>query len=107
VISDDIRALAGVSPGQTVVNVATTDTPLVPQSPSRVCLIIGAPPTNRVTLTWSGAAVLDQGVTLYPAQPPLVLTAQEHGALCTGAVRAISATLAQNVAYTETVKALG
>lgn len=82
---------------QSTVNVATTTTSLVPAAPNRVALIISAPLTNRFTISLLTAAVLDQGVTLYPAGRTLSLNIHDHGDIVTRAWAAISATAAQNV----------
>lgn len=53
--------------------IATTDTLLVGPNPRRVAIVISGPPTNRFTVSFGGAAVLDQGITQYPLAAPLVL----------------------------------
>lgn len=85
---------------QTTVNVTSgTAVALIPASPNRVALIVSAPPTNRFTLSLLGTAVLDQGVTLYPADPPLMFHVRDHGDIVTRAWSAISATASQNVTF--------
>lgn len=39
----------------------------------RKAVIISAPVTNRITLSFGGPAVLDKGINLYPGSSPLVL----------------------------------
>lgn len=79
------------------VNVGTSGTLLVPRDEARLALIIGCPQTNRITLGQRSNVVLDEGVTLYPAGPPLVLSLREHGGLVKGPIYAISAVGAQDV----------
>lgn len=56
-----------------------SSTVLAGPNPSRKALLISAPPTNRFTLSFGADAVLDQGITLYPAGPPLQLLAEDWG----------------------------
>lgn len=87
----------------TSVAVDVTEGALVPQNELRRALIINAPLTNRITLSWAGAAVADQGIVLYPGQWPLVLTRHEHGAMVSQAMRAISDTALQTVTFAEEI----
>jgi hypothetical protein len=99
---EDIR-LGRRSPGrQVIVSVATSDGAFVPYAPDRTSLIVQAPLTNRITLSFADPAVADQGIVLYPQGTPLVLDVQHHGALVHGPIRAISDTAAQTVAWWET-----
>jgi hypothetical protein len=52
---------------------------LVPPNPKRVGLILSSPPTNRFTISMGGTAVLDQGITLYPTNDPLLFSAGDWG----------------------------
>lgn len=83
------------------VSVDTADSPLLGSNPRRVGLIFSAPPTNRFTLSFGGTAVLDQGLTLYPAGNPLVLPTCTIGGSLSESIRAISAVAAQNVSGIE------
>lgn len=73
-----------------VATIAITDSAFIGPDPHRICLIIPAPLTNRITLAWGEAAVLDLGITLYPTNPPLVLTLKHHGELVRYPIRAIT-----------------
>jgi hypothetical protein len=86
---------------QVKVNVGLTSTPLVAQSDKRVALVIGAPLTNRITLSWFNPAVLDEGITIYPTQWPVILTLQDVGAMIMNPIWAVSAVAAQDVNFIE------
>lgn len=93
-------------PGKVNMNripVDVTEGPFVMSDERRRVLIITAPETNRVTLTWGTDAHLDLGITLYPGGQPLVLDRNTHGAMVTQAMRAISATALQTLTYAEEV----
>lgn len=87
----------------TSVSVDVADSPLVPSNERRRSLVVNAPLTNRITLTWDSIAVADSGIVLYPGQWPLVLSRHEHGAMVTQAMRAISDTAAQTVTFAEEI----
>lgn len=82
---------------QDTVNVATTSTSLLSAASNRTAILVSAPPTNRVTLSLTGSATLDQGLTLYPSGAVLALTKRDHGDIVTRAWNAISSTAAQNI----------
>lgn len=83
---------------QRSVVIGTSDTQLLGPNARRVGLILSAPPTNRITIQFGDSpAVLDQGITLYPAGPPLVLMDGASAQWAREGVRAISAVAAQNV----------
>lgn len=85
---------------QTTTNVSNSaSTALIPAATNRSVLIVNAPQTNRFTISLLGTAVLDQGITLYPTEAPLILTAAQHGDIVTRAWSAISGTAAQNVTF--------
>lgn len=64
---------------RTVAIQAAASTQLAGPNERRRGILISAPPTNRVTLSFAGAAVLDQGITIYPAGNPLYLTTDVFG----------------------------
>lgn len=70
---------AVLSRDQRSVSVGTTSTVLLGGNPRRWALLIGAPNANRISLDFQRAAVLDQGITLYPSGPPLLLTHADFG----------------------------
>jgi hypothetical protein len=82
---------------QRTVSVGTTDSPLLGPNPQRKAIIFVAPATNRYTVSFTGAAVLDQGLTIYPGQPPMNLDRDVYGDAFIEEVRAISAGVAQIV----------
>jgi hypothetical protein len=87
---------------QTTINVPSAASgPLVPPSPYRKGLMIVSGNTNRFTISQSLVAVLDQGITLYPTDRPIVLTEHEHGEMVKRAWQAISAAAPQNVTFFE------
>jgi hypothetical protein len=100
---EDVRIGRQAVGNQSTVNVQTTVTPLVPQVEDRVALIISAPQTNRITLTFDPVGTLDNGITLYPTQPPLYLTVDRFGRLVQGPIFCVSATGAQNISYWESI----
>jgi len=71
-------------------SVLLTDTELLGPNPKRFALMIGSPVANRVTLSFGGPAVLDQGVNLYAGGPPLFLVWDHLGNSMREEVRAIS-----------------
>lgn len=98
---DGLQTARKTTSSQQTVSVGTSSGSLTLAAPNRVAIIIGAPPTNRFTLSLQTTAVLDQGITLYPTQEPLILTVEEHGDLVTRAWTAISATASQSVSVIE------
>jgi len=89
------------SSAQQTINVGTSSTVFLGEAPGRVAIIVSAPNTNRFTLSLTTTAVLDQGITLYAGNQPLILAVADHGDLVTRAWSAISATGAQNVTVIE------
>lgn len=94
-VSEDLMVAKHSNSSLYSVSVGLTDTAVVPQDDRRIALIISAPLTNRVSLNWEGAAILDAGITLYPGGPPLVLSLREHGAVVCKQLRAITVVGAQ------------
>jgi hypothetical protein len=89
------------------VNIATTDTQLAGPNPRRRGLMISSPPTNRITVSFGDtAAVLDQGITLYPGNPPLLLEVGMWGDSITEGIRCISAVGAQNISIVDLMHGL-
>lgn len=86
---------------QTVSVSNAASTPLVRENNKRTRLIISAPPTNRFTISFGQDAVLDQGITVYPATLPLVIDEQGYGCCIKKQINAISAVGTQNVTYVE------
>lgn len=87
---------------QSAISVGTSSGFLLSPSPNRVALIFSAPLTNRFTVSLAfPTAVLDQGITLYPAGNPVTLTVEEHGDIVTRAWAAISATASQTATVIE------
>ena len=64
---------------QRSVSVGVTDSPLAPINGHRYAILLSAPSTNRYTISLTGPAVLDQGITIYPGQPSLKLDSIEFG----------------------------
>ena len=60
-------------------------------------MLITAPPTNRFTIEIDGLAILDDGITMYPADPPLLLKIVDLGTAIQQPIQAISAVAAQRV----------
>lgn len=82
--------------------VGITDSPLLGPNPYRVGLIISAPLTNRFTISFDGvAAVLDQGITIYPGSNPFFLPPDPRQCWLTESIRAISAVAGQVVNIVE------
>lgn len=86
---------------ESVVNVGLTSTTVIGPSATRIGLMFTSPPTNRITLTTVGAAVLDQGLTLNPGQGPVTLNYAWHGELVRKGWRGITTVGAQNLAVFE------
>lgn len=79
----------------------TTSTQLLGPQDRRFSLIISAPASNRITLSFLGAAVLDEGITLHPGGPPLVLEWDTLGGSITASIQAIAAIAAQTIGVVE------
>lgn len=87
------------------VTVGTASTQLLGPNPRRVGVIVSSPPTNAITLSWAGAAVLNEGVTLFPADSPWAMYSYQIGSALGQPVFAISDVAGQNVAVTEIIAA--
>lgn len=79
------------------ISVGTTSTQILGPNPRRWGLLIGSPLTNRVTLSPRLAAVLDNGITLYPTNAPLYLTFGHIGESIREDIYAIAVTAAQTI----------
>lgn len=101
--TDDRYPFDKLSAATVRVTVTTADSAFVPHNPRRISLIVTAPPTNRFSLAFKTTAVLDQGVTMYPTNSPLVISGKDAGVDCKGEIRAISAVGNQVVTYVETI----
>jgi hypothetical protein len=86
---------------ENVVTIQTTDSPLVAPSPRRRGLLFIPPLTNRYTVSTNPVATLDQGITLYPGQVPVLLAGEDYGDLAQRAWHGISAVAAQAVTFYE------
>ena len=71
----------------------------------RRAVIINAPPVNRVTISLTNSAVLDQGITLYPGGQPFQITTGNVGRALEGPISAISAVAPQNVTIIDVMDA--
>ena len=87
---------------QRKINVALTTTSFLEESSDRVGLIINAPLTDYFTISLEETAILNEGITLYAGNEPLILTLAEHGQLVTLSWSAISSMSAQDVTVIET-----
>lgn len=54
---------------------------LVEANPNRIGLFIYPTRIRRFTISLEDTALLDQGITLYPGNKPLLLTREKHGEL--------------------------
>jgi hypothetical protein len=87
---------------QITVTAGATDTLLIGSNPSRKSLIVSAPPTNRITLSFgSGPAVLDSGINLNPGSQSLKLGYEDIGDAIIEEVHVISAVAAQTIGAVE------
>lgn len=77
--------------------IGTTDTSLIGTNPKRTGVLIVAPSSNRISISLTGPAVLDQGLTIYPSNLPMHLRHEDFGDSLCNEIRAISALAAQNV----------
>ena len=89
-ISDDMRAMQTSQSSLVTASIGVADTAFLSADANRISIIISAPSTNRCTINFEGAAVLDQGITLYPGGPPLSLNLTQHGGIVKKQCRAIS-----------------
>lgn len=81
--------------------IATTDSQLLGPNPNRHSLLISSGLSNRFTISFGDAAVLDKDITIYPGQAPLILRYDDFGGAITEEIRAISAGAAQFVSVVE------
>lgn len=88
---------------KTVLVPAASAVNLLGPSPYRVAVILSAPTVNRITLSFDASAVLDSGITLYPAQSPLELYREFIGSALEQPISAISAVADQLVGITEVI----
>ena len=100
---DDMPDVSGGNAIMTPVTVTTTGNPVLTNSPNRRALVIPAPLTNRITYGYGSIPVLDQGLTMYPNQIPIILDRSTHGALVTRELFAISAVASQVVGLIEEI----
>jgi hypothetical protein len=81
--------------------VTTSSGLLVSVNPRRWALVISAPLTSRITLDFGGPAVLDQGIVLYPATLPLLLSSEHIGEGLKEDIFAIGAVGSQTIGWME------
>ena len=86
---------------RTVSALAAGSVPLVGTNPRRRALVVSCPPTNRFTINIGAVAVLDQGITLYPTDPPYEFTREVYGDAIEESLTVISGVADQNVTYVE------
>lgn len=70
-------------------------------NPQRIAAIFVAPATNRYTIGFAQAAVLDQGLTIPPATQAFAMTKAEYGSLIEHPFTAISAVADQTIQIIE------
>ena len=87
---------------QRKINVDTTSTLLLEESTDRISIIVNSPASFKFTMSLASTAVLDEGISVYLNNRPIILTLAEHGQLVTLAWTAISETSAQDVTIIET-----
>lgn len=80
---EDIRIGREGKSTQYHVNVDVASSPFIEANKQRTCLIISRPVTNYFTISFYDAAVLDQGINIYPGGNPFILNIQQHGSLVT------------------------
>ncbi|MBI4819466.1 MAG: hypothetical protein HY791_24555 [Deltaproteobacteria bacterium] len=73
---------------------------IVEAAADRVLLIVNAPVSNQITISTSSAAVDDQGIVIFSAAMPLILTRATHGELVTRGWTAIYAGTSVSVTVT-------
>jgi hypothetical protein len=71
------------------VAVGNADQSIIGPNARRQALIICAPATGRLSLNFSGPAVLDSGITLHASTNPIILTHDDLGSMIGNDVRAI------------------
>lgn len=78
---------------QSTISVGTSAASFLPSAADRVGLIVSSPTTNRITLSLypDTELAINQGLTLHPGMPPLMLTRAQYGDLVTRAWTAIGA----------------
>lgn len=86
---------------QRVVNVGTTNTPLVSAAQKRIGLRFIPGAANRYTVSFDIPSVLDQGLTINPGDGPVDILFEFLGNAVQRAWQAISAISAQNVTFYE------
>lgn len=93
----------GLNPLSVVV--ATTSTSLIGPNPHRTALIISSGLTNRFSVAFGVAAILDSGLTIRPGVNPIILSRDVLGDAITQAVTAIFAAVGEVVAVLEVLTA--
>jgi hypothetical protein len=88
---EDIRIARETKSTQDERTVNTTSGLLVPQDRNRYSLVISAPATNTVTLSFRNPATLLAGIQLKSTDSPLTLTLEKHGEIVTRAIYGIVA----------------
>lgn len=91
---EDVRLMRQSKTVDNTVAIATSSVVLAPANRKRIALLISAPTTVRITLSFKDTAVLDQGINLYPTNVPLHLTLEKHGQIVQRKITAIGAALA-------------
>lgn len=76
---------------------------LVPANKDRYTLIISAPETNPLWLTWEPAAAAGTGIRIAAGSPPVMLSIQEHGALVRGPIYASIPLGAETITFAESI----
>lgn len=99
---EDVRIGRKSTAGETIKSVSQTSSMLVGQSPKRIALLISAPNTGYITISFNGPVVSGSGIIINALGPPLSLNIHDHGAIIKKEIYVIHSATTTNVGVWET-----
>lgn len=85
------------------ISVLTTKVVLVAENRDRYAVIISAPTTNPLFVSWENDLGVTTGIRLAAGTSPLILTIQQHGRLVQGPIYASAPAGAESIHVAESV----
>lgn len=99
---EDVRIGRKSTAGESIKSVSQTSSMLLPQSPKRTAIIISAPTTGYITLSFNGPVVSGSGIIINALDTPLSLDIHHHGAMVKKEIYAIHSATTTNIGVWET-----
>lgn len=99
---EDVRIGRKSLAGESIKSVSQTSSILLPQSPKRTAIVISAPVTGYITLSFNGPVVSGSGIIINALGSPFCLDIQKHGAMVKKEIHAIHSATTTNVGVWET-----